>query len=107
MALSISELTSLGQEVIDALNAGDSQKVLELVETYVDSFDEWKLKAPQEGKSELEALFKIHSEIVKRVTDVRSGVSKQLQTLKERGRGLRAYIDPLPKQISVRKGQKG
>ena len=97
-----------------ALAAGDPETESLAIEGYCKLFDLW-LKAQggviapvdQNSRPALQQLSDLHAEVLARAEVLLSSTSKGLQELKRKSKGIRAYLDILPKKISVTGSRKG
>ena len=97
-----------------ALAAGDPETESLAIEGYCQHFDSW-LKAQggtiapatQNNRAALQELSDLHTEVLSRAEVLLNSTSKDLQELKRKAKGIRAYIDILPKKISVTGSRKG
>lgn len=104
-------LIELGKKILAVPQDKGDQFIAEL-ESYSLQFDT-NLSAitPEPAGEELKPLLTelalVHGEILKRADTYKSETAVFLRSMQGKGRGLRAYVDSLPKRISVGRPRKG
>lgn len=102
------QVIQTGQAAIEAL-ASNAPDAVECVEVYADVFDAWA-QAEKLAPSDQELGMRIadqHATIMKLLDSVKGDAAAALVDLREKGKGLRAYTDVFPRQISTMKPKKG
>lgn len=109
-------LLDLGKSAITAIRDG-AEDALDVVERYVTAFAEWESgwKVSLKGGIEFSAkerelgkrIAAQHSQVIKLVEGMRAEVDSSLRGLRQKGKGLKAYIDQLPQRISTIRTRKG
>lgn len=103
----------LGAKVARALRDADPSS-LELLEEYSRSFDAWHLlwssgdqESPVLDREFGEQIAQQHEVIVALTEKMLHSVERSLKDLRGWSKGIRAYIDHLPKQVSTMKIKEG
>lgn len=109
-------LLDLGKAAITAIRDG-AEDALDTVERYTSAFAEWEAgwKLSARGAVEFSAkeremgkrIAAQHSQVIKLVEGMRAEVDSSLKGLRQKGKGLKAYIDQLPQRISTIRTRKG
>jgi len=106
-------LLALGSEVVKALKES-SPEALDSLDEYTHAFDKWqsswsKEKGSLSGASrELgEQIAKQHATVVALTEEMLHSVEQSLRDLRGWSKGIRAYMDQFPKQVSTIKARKG
>jgi hypothetical protein len=108
-------LIQLGAEAANALKRSDPE-ALELLERYTHAFDKWQVGWQKKGSpSDLSAkdrdimrrVANQHSAIVELTEEMLGSVERSLKELKGWSKGIRAYVDHLPKRVSTIKTRRG
>lgn len=109
-------LLSLGKEVVVSLREA-APDALELLERYVTAFGAWEVSWREVAKGgrimsarEREVGRRVaaqHAQILRLADEMRKGIDESLKVLRVKGKGLKAYIDPLPHRLSTIKTRKG
>ena len=109
-------LLALGKAAISAVRDG-SEDALDAVERYVTAFAQWEAGWKVSGKGSVEFSAKEremgkriaaqHSQVIKLVEGMRAEVDSSLKGLRQKGKGLKAYMDQLPQRISTIRTRKG
>ena len=109
-------LLDLGKVAITAIRDGADDS-LDIIERYVAAFAEWEAgwKLSVKGDADFSAkerdmgnrIAAQHSQVIKLVEGMRAEVDSSLKGLRQKGKGLKAYIDQLPQKISTIRTRKG
>lgn len=107
----IQTLIDLGGHIL-SLPKGKADDFVSSIETYARLLDALlrdlaSMKISKESKPLMEELMQVHGRVMEGADARKADAGKFLGNLQERGRGLRAYVDPLPKRISVRRPREG
>lgn len=128
------EVLDAGQASIQAVQS-DQDDAVDVIERYVELFSVWQAQCEsalgpeasgdqaqgptglataqreEETRSPEAVLFQAiadqHAELFRMVGELREEMSEALRALHERGRGMKAYADNLPKRISTIRSRKG
>ena len=110
----IEELISLADGVLS--KSDDSEVALEKIEEYTEKFSSWyneHFASLEEGDiqedviSLLQQLNEQHGKVLALAEDLRESITDDRRELKRKGKGIMAYIDTLPKRLSLRRTRKG
>lgn len=109
----IKQLIDLADEALSEDFA--SVRFLDAMEEYVQAFAAWQKKVglgvagglevqaqPDVDIEQLKLLDKKHSKLLTRAGQLHEQTAKDLKDQQERGKGIRAYVDTLPKRLSVK-----
>ena len=105
------ELLELGRNILDEKH--DPDTATSLLDQYAGLFLRWH---DSEGPgmpgvvlvaSELEELQLVHDAILEHALQLKDATDKSMKGLKQRGRTILAYVDTLPKRLSINKPQNG
>jgi hypothetical protein len=109
-------LLDLGKAAITAIRDG-SEDSLDIIERSVTTFAEWEAgwKVSVRGGGDFSAkerdmgnrIAAQHSQVIRLVEGMRAEVDSSLKGLRQKGKGLKAYIDQLPQRISTIRTRKG
>jgi hypothetical protein len=107
------EMLELGTRVVKSLRES-SPDALDLLDEYTESFDLWKRSWMGPGGSfsakerEIgERIAKQHATVLELTEEMLRSVEKSLKDLRGWSKGIRAYMDHFPKQVSTIKARKG
>lgn len=111
--MDIKELVALADEVLARPVVDDAS--VELIERYSQTFGEWFSKNeklirendPGLNRSDLEQLLSRHEAVVDMSEQLQAQYPEDLKKLRQRGKGLMAYTDMLPKRISYKQTKEG
>lgn len=106
--MTLDDLTQLAQNALESDPEGP--EIIEIIERYFDAFEAFAPRLLTIGRDEeekLQALAAKHAAVLELTTTLRDETSRELRSLKLRGKGIRAYKDIYPKRISLGKGRKG
>ena len=111
--MEIAELISLAEAAIG--HDSKSEEFVQALESYSAAFDHWfsanqsKLSdiTDQAWRSQVDRLVELHEGLVERVNQVQAEHPDDMKKLKQRGKGIMAYTDLLPKRLSMRRPTKG
>ena len=111
------ELLAFGEGMI--ARGIEDQDLPDLLHRYSELFDRWfnsaNLSSPDlidsnllaERSLALAPVLNNHNAILDFVSRAKDLTETELKTLRSKGRGILAYVDTLPKKVSLTKGQKG
>ena len=108
------DLLQLGETIKSAPRVAATIKPL--IDNYITLFDRWFTeegpKTSQETptdklREELEAVQRVHTAVMGVVGEMKASMSQSLVGLHQKERAMLAYIDTLPKRVSVGKARKG
>jgi hypothetical protein len=108
-------LIQIGAETARALKSS-APEALDLLERYTLAFDKWQVRWQKKGSlSDLPAkdrdiirrVANQHSAIVELTEEMLGSVERSLKELKGWSKGIRAYVDHLPKRVSTIKTRRG
>ncbi len=105
--MKLTELLLLGEKV---LRSEPNKEDLAIFDEYASGFQSWfdsRDKDSNEKKEELEKLSRLHVEIMDRAQALKLATAKELQMTRKKAQGLIAYIDVLPKKVSMKRVLKG
>lgn len=107
---------ALGKAAIKALSEG-APEALEELERYSDSFEAWQAswKGQAAGRASFSSkeaeigrrIAEQHATVLELTQQMKEAVEQSLRSLRGRSKGIRAYIDHLPKQIGTMRPRKG
>ena len=110
------EVLALGKQVASAI-VDRSGEALDLLDGYVEAFAKWEttwkskvngsVPLPVKEKEAGQRIAAQHAQILRLTEEMRSEVEASLKTLHVKGKGLKSYIDQLPKRISTIKPKQG
>ncbi|MCO6431795.1 MAG: hypothetical protein J5J00_13130 [Deltaproteobacteria bacterium] len=111
--MDLQELIRLADEVLADTKASDEG--LERLENYCKSFDLWfaaseqliRSKDPAIDSHQVNVLLTKHERIAELAQRLQDEIPGELRKLKQRGKGILAYTDLLPKKISYIKPREG
>jgi len=106
-------LTSLAKQILENDNPVDSK--ISLMEEYTTRFDKWFENSQELFESGqlptdpaiLQELLRVHDVLMKKAEELKLGVVRDRMDLKKKSEGIMAYLDILPKKLSVTKMRKG
>ena len=105
------ELLALGRSITEP--SQDSDAITGLLERYVGLFSQWYSRAGIDsgnslvGVAALEKLESVHASVLDRAIKLRAVTEQDLKGLRKRERGILAYVDTLPKRLSIGRPKKG
>ena len=105
------ELLELGRKILD--EAHDPDAATNLLDQYAGLFGRWHdAEGPGSPSamlvaSELEEIQTVHDAVLAYATALKDATEKSMKGMKQRGRTILAYVDTLPKRVSINKPQKG
>ncbi len=85
----------------------EDEEIIKLLPVYIEAFDRWMKDPGSMDKEVLEKLHRYHGEVLEKAISIKSATREAMKSLRQRGRGLKAYIDHYPKRVSLRRGRKG
>jgi hypothetical protein len=110
---SAKEVLALGRRVVKALRDSDPE-VLEVLDEYTRAFDVWRSAWAPPGAQlsardrELgERIAEQHATVVELTESMLRSVEQSLRELRGWSKGIRAYMDHFPKQVSTMRTRKG
>lgn len=110
--ITIAELCDLARAALTHNDFEDS--AIAAFEDYCKNFNEWQAHRALEKElatslesSETAVLAQLHDQILKRAETLFRATAGQLQNFQIKAKGIMAYVDILPKKISVTKHRKG
>lgn len=108
--MNVSVLIQLARGILDD-SQDDAATLTEGIATYVDAFSRWTSETdgqvPELDRQSLEELADLHAKVISIAEDLKSDAARQLRDFGIKKRGMKAYVDPLPQRISVRRPKKG
>jgi hypothetical protein len=107
-------LMDLGAETAQALTSA-SPEAIALLDQYTEAFEKWQKSWARSSSSELssvdrsllERVAKQHAKIIELAEQMLTSVEHSLKDLKGWSKGIRAYVDHMPKRVSTMKARKG
>lgn len=111
--MELNELMTLADDALAA--PGDDDAFLEKIEQYVSAFDLWfqkneaiiKAETDPVKKEAFQELAKKHEAILALTAEAQAKIPNEIKNLKQKFRGIKAYIEYFPRSISVTKSRKG
>lgn len=104
----LADLQELAEAALVVQDNPEAQ--LTAIETYCEAF----AKAEQAGSladleagEEAEILSKLHEKVLMQAAVLLDDTARDMQHFKKKARGIMAYVDTMPKKISVTKSKKG
>ena len=104
----LADLQELAEAALVAQEDPETQ--LTAIESYCEAF----AKAEQAGSlanleagEQTEALSKLHEKVLMQAAVLLDDTARDMQYFKKKARGIMAYVDTMPKKISVTKSKKG
>ena len=90
-------------------------EALDLLDQYTDAFEKWqkgmsRLSSPELSSEErrlMERVARQHGKVIELAESMLASVERSLKDLKGWSKGIRAYVDHLPKRVSTMKARKG
>ena len=91
----------------------------QLLEEYTDTFSRWYgatnvgvsgldgLSIVGDPVAVLESVQALHDAVLRRAGEAQELAATELKTVKSKGKGILAYVDTLPKRVSLNKARKG
>jgi hypothetical protein len=115
LALNELALKELIVQADQILSSGQAPDIVNHLEKYADSFSEWygayqkslEQNKPLNTKEELEMLLTRHEKVMELSESLKESIPDEMAKLKNKGKGIMAYTDTLPKKISFTKPRKG
>ncbi len=107
MLMEIEKLIELAEHTLE--EGLEPPEKLARIESYFDAFELFapRLKEEKFEENELRILLAKHEAVMRMTSSFRDDTSKELRTLRKRGRGIIAYMDILPRKISMITNKKG
>jgi hypothetical protein len=107
-------LLKLGLDTARSLKASNPE-ALDRLDQYTDAFEKWQMGLSPLSSCELssaqrrvmERVAKQHATIIGLAEGMLVSVERSLKDLKGWSKGIRAYVDHLPKRVSTMKARKG
>ena len=97
------------------LLSGQTAEAVEDLEKYAIAFNLWydnyqtstKQEKPLNSREELIQLLDRHEKVMEFSESLKSAIPEEMAKLRQKGKGIMAYTDTLPKKISFTKTRKG
>ncbi len=109
----IQALIQLAEQVLQ--DTSDRDLTIEIAEKYTCQFADWfesnkaafAQELPESQVREIERLNLLHGKVLKLLGTWKTETLQELRSQRARGKGVMAYLDTLPKKISILKSHKG
>ncbi len=110
MTPTVEQLIDLARRALE--KTPEIEEGVSLIEDYTEAFA--ALQNPETGElpndldpEQLEILQDLHTAVLRKAHNYKQSTSSDMVHLRKRGKGLKSYIDTLPKSISRRRPRKG
>lgn len=104
--LVIDRALSLGRELVDGSELPTDRR-LELLEAYTEAVGDVMARTVESSEPSVAALLALHREVLDVAEKLMAEEKGQLVQLRQRERGLRAYLDTLPRKLQTQRTRKG
>lgn len=103
--MKVSDLLDLAEQVLDS--TGEPGRFVAVLEEYSDAFAQWMSDSELESRGVIEAekqplleLAEKHGQIIESAQRIKDLTGEEVKNLKQKSRGLMAYVDGLPKRMT-------